>query len=38
MSKSSLCDYSHVYILIKGRITTTWAGAEATARQADEWN
>ena len=38
MSKSSLCDYSHVYILIKGRIATTWAGAEATARQADEWN
>ena len=36
MLKSSLCDYSDVYILIKGTITITGAGADAAARQADE--
>ena len=36
MLKSSLCDYSDAYILIKGRITTVGAGADAAARQADE--
>ena len=36
MLKSSLCDYSDVYILVKGRITITRAGADAAARQADE--
>ena len=36
MLKSSLCDYSDAYILVKGRITITGAGADAAARQADE--
>ena len=36
MLKSSLCDYSDPYILVKGKITITGAGADATARQADE--
>ena len=34
--KSSLCNYSDAYILIKGTITITGAGADAAARQADE--
>ena len=38
MLKSSLCDYSDVYILFKGRITITGAGDNAEARQADEKN
>ena len=36
MLKSSLCDYSDAYILVKGKITITGAGADATNRQADE--
>ena len=36
MLKSSLCDYSNVYILVKGKITITGAGDDAAARQADE--
>ena len=36
MLKSSLCDYSDAYILVKGKITVTGAGADAAARQADE--
>ena len=36
MLKSSLCDYSDSYILVKGTITITGAGADAAARQADE--
>ena len=36
MLKSSLCDYSDAYILVKGRITITGAGADAAARQEDE--
>ena len=36
MLKSSLCDYSDAYILVKGTITNTGAGADAAARQADE--
>ena len=35
-TKSSLFDYSHVYILVKGRITVTGGGADAAARQVDE--
>ena len=31
MLKSSLCNYSDAYILIKGIITITEAGADATA-------
>ena len=36
MLKSSLCDYSDTYILVKGTIIITEAGADAPARQADE--
>ena len=36
MLKSSFCDYSDAYILVKGRITIMGAGADALARQADE--
>ena len=36
MLKSSLCDYSDAYILVKGKITITGAGDNAAARQADE--
>ena len=36
MLKSSLCDHSDAYILIKGTITITGAGDDAAARQADE--
>ena len=36
MSKSSLCDYSDAYILVKGTITITGAGDNAAAGQADE--
>ena len=30
--KSSLCNYSDVYTLVKGRITITGAGTDAAAR------
>ena len=36
MLKSSLCDYSDAFILVKGTITITEAGADAAAIQADE--
>ena len=36
MLKSSLCDYSNAYILVKGKMTVTGAGDDAAARQADE--
>ena len=36
MLKSSLCDYSDAYILVKGTITITGAGDNAAAKQADE--
>ena len=36
MLKSSLCDYSDAYVLVKGTITITGVGADAAARQADE--
>ena len=36
MLKSSLCDYSDTYILVKGKITITGAGDNAAARQTDE--
>ena len=38
MLKSSLCDYSDVYILVNGKITIAVAGNDAAARQADERN
>ena len=36
MLKSSLCDYSDAYILVKGKITITGAGDDVAVRQADE--
>ena len=36
MLKSSLCDYSDAYILVKGKITINGRGADAAAIQADE--
>ena len=36
MLKSILCDYSDAYILVKGTITITGAGADIAGRQADE--
>ena len=36
MLKSSLCDHSDAYILVKGKITITGAGDDAAAKQADE--
>ena len=36
MLKSSLCDYSDAYILVKGTITIEGAGADTAPRQADE--
>ena len=36
MLKSSLCDYSDAYILVKGKITIAGEGTDVTARQADE--
>ena len=38
MLKSSLCDYSGAYTLVKGRITITGAEADAAARQIDKRN
>ena len=36
MLKSSLCDYSDSYILVKGTITINGEGGDAAARQSDE--
>ena len=38
MLKSSLCDCSAAYILVKGTITINGRGADVAARQADERN
>ena len=38
MLKSSLCDYSDAYILVKGTIAINGRGADAAGRQADERN
>ena len=32
MLKSSVCDYSDAYILVKGRLTVNGAGVDAAAR------
>ena len=32
MIKSSLCDYSDAYILVKETITATWSATDAAAR------
>ena len=34
--KSSLCDYSDAYIILKGRITITGAEADAEGRRVKE--
>ena len=36
--KSSLCDYSDAYILVKGTIIITGAGADAVATNAEKRN
>ena len=36
MLRNNLCDYPDAYILAKGTITITGAGADVAARQADE--
>ena len=36
MLRANLCDYADAYILVKGTITFTGAGADAAARQADK--
>ena len=33
MLKSNLCDYGDAYLLIKGKITITGAGADAAAKR-----
>ena len=38
MLKLSLCNYSDVYILVKGSITIIEAGADAAGRQVNERN
>ena len=38
MLKSSFCDYSDAYILVKGTITINGRGADVATRQADERN
>ena len=38
MLKSSLCYYSHAYILVKGKITIIGEGADAAAGHLDERN
>ena len=38
MLKSSLCDYSDVYLLFKRNITIAGERYDAAARQADERN
>ena len=38
MLKSSLCNCSNAYILVKGRITFTRAGDDGATRQADKRN
>ena len=36
--RSNLCDYADAYILVKGAITITGAGANDAAKQLDERN
>ena len=36
MLKSSLCDYSDAYVLVKGTITINGRGSDDVARRADE--
>ena len=38
MLKSSLCDYSDIYILVKGAIISTGAGADVAAQKSDARN
>ena len=36
--RSNICDYADAYILVKGTITITGAGEDATAKRLDERN
>ena len=38
MLKSTLCDYSDAYILVKGNIAITGEGADDDAKRLDERN
>ena len=38
MLRSNLCDYADIYILVKGTVTITGAGANDAAKQLDERN
>ena len=38
MLKSSLCDSSYINKILKGKITSTGRGEDATATQSDERN
>ena len=38
MLRSSICDYTDAYILVKGIITITGAGIDVAARREDERN
>ena len=38
MLRSNLCNYADAYILVKGTITITGAGADDAAKQVDERN
>ena len=38
MLRSNICDYTDAYILVKGTITITGAGDDATAKRLDERN
>ena len=38
MRRSNLCDYADTYILVKGTITITGAGADDPAKQLEERN
>ena len=38
MLRSNLCNYADAYILLKGTITITGAGADDAAKQLDETN
>ena len=37
MLKSSLCDYSDAYILVKGAITIAWAGTDEEQDKTSIW-
>ena len=38
MLSAKLCDYSDVYVRVRGTITITWAGENDAAKRLDELN